>query len=120
MSNFSISHSVFKRLVLQAGKNKGFFDKGLKYGFYSPASIDRGHIVLAVSVRLLNAEPVKTFSYNFPYYSSYNAHIRYAGSFRQYPTSEGHIIMVKVEYQGYISQKMVVSGALVFHKHILF
>ena len=26
----------------------------------------------------------------------------------------------KVEYQGYISQKMAVSGALVFHKHILF
>ena len=27
---------------------------------------------------------------------------------------------VKVEYQGYISQKMAVSGALVFHEHILF
>ena len=27
---------------------------------------------------------------------------------------------VKVEYQGYISQKMAVLGALVFHKHILF
>ena len=26
---------------------------------------------------------------------------------------------VKVKYQGYISQKMAVSGALVFHKHIL-
>ena len=46
-------------------------------------------------------------------------HIWYAGSFREYPTSEGHI-KVKVEYQGYISQKMAVSGALVFHKHILF
>ena len=30
------------------------------------------------------------------------------------------IIKVKVEYQGYISQKMAVSEALVFHKHILF
>ena len=30
------------------------------------------------------------------------------------------IIKVKVEYQGYIPQKMAVSEALVFHKHILF
>ena len=30
MSNFSISHSVFKRLVLQANKNQGLFGKGLK------------------------------------------------------------------------------------------
>ena len=42
-----------------------------------------------------------------------------AGSYQQYPTSEGHIIKVKVKYQGYISQKMAVLGALVFHKHIL-
>ena len=41
----------------------------------------------------------------FNHQGLYNAHIRYAGSFRQYPTSEGHIIKVKVEYQGYISQK---------------
>ena len=27
---------------------------------------------------------------------------------------------VKVKYQGHVSQKMGVSGALVFHKHILF
>ena len=27
---------------------------------------------------------------------------------------------VKVKYNSYISQKMVVSGAFVFHKHILF
>ena len=26
---------------------------------------------------------------------------------------------VKVKYQGHVSQKMGVSGALVFHKHIL-
>ena len=30
------------------------------------------------------------------------------------------MIKVKVEYQGYISQKMAVLRALVFHKHILF
>ena len=28
MSNFSFSHSVFKRLVLQARKNQGLFGKG--------------------------------------------------------------------------------------------
>ena len=27
---------------------------------------------------------------------------------------------VNVKYQGHVSQKMGVSGALVFHKHILF
>ena len=31
-----------------------------------------------------------------PYYSSYNAHIWYAGSFRQHPTSEGHNIKAMV------------------------
>ena len=29
-SNFSFSHSVFKRLVLQTRKNQGLFGKGLK------------------------------------------------------------------------------------------
>ena len=35
------------------------------------------------------------------------------------PTSRSSA-KVKVEYKGYISQKMAVSGAFVFHKHILF
>ena len=30
-SNFSFSHSVFKRLVLQTRKNQGLFGKGLTY-----------------------------------------------------------------------------------------
>ena len=30
MSNFSFSHSVFKRLVLQTRKNQGLFGKGLR------------------------------------------------------------------------------------------
>ena len=30
MSNFSFSHSVFKRLLLQTLKNQGLFGKGLK------------------------------------------------------------------------------------------
>ena len=29
-SNFSFTHSVFKRLVLQTHKNQGLFGKGLK------------------------------------------------------------------------------------------
>ena len=29
-SNFSFSHSVFKRLVLQTRKNQGLFGKGLR------------------------------------------------------------------------------------------
>ena len=29
MSNFSFSHSVFKRLILQTRKNQGLFGKGL-------------------------------------------------------------------------------------------
>ena len=29
-SNFSFSHSVFKRLILQTHKNQGLFGKGLK------------------------------------------------------------------------------------------
>ena len=31
--NFSFSHSVFKRLVLQTCKNQGLFGKGLRHGF---------------------------------------------------------------------------------------
>ena len=34
MSNFSISCSVFKRLVLQTGKNQGLFGKGLEWYMY--------------------------------------------------------------------------------------
>ena len=30
-SNFSFAHGVFKRLVLQTGKNQGLFGKGLKF-----------------------------------------------------------------------------------------
>ena len=34
MSNFSFSHSVFKRLVLHTCKNQGLFGKGLNLGQY--------------------------------------------------------------------------------------
>ena len=33
-SNFSFSHNVSKRLVLQTRENQGLFGKGLKYGIY--------------------------------------------------------------------------------------
>ena len=33
-SNFSFSNSVFKRLLLQAGKNQGLFGRGLKVTCY--------------------------------------------------------------------------------------
>ena len=33
-SDFSFSHSVFKRLVLQTRKNKGLFGKGLTFFFF--------------------------------------------------------------------------------------
>ena len=36
MSNFSFSHSVFKRLVLQTCKNQGLFGKGLNENIYIP------------------------------------------------------------------------------------
>ena len=74
---------------------------------FSCPRIDRlGHIVLLVSVclsvRLSVPSENLTCELNIflklPYYSSYNAHIPYAGSFLQYPTSEGHIIKVKVNF----------------------
>ena len=37
-SNFSFSHSVFKRLVLQTRKNQGLFGKGLNVSYQSPTS----------------------------------------------------------------------------------
>ena len=33
-SNFSFSHTVFKRLVLQKRKNQGLFEKELRYSVY--------------------------------------------------------------------------------------
>ena len=33
-SDFSFSHSVFKKLVLQTGKNQGLFGKGLKQAVF--------------------------------------------------------------------------------------
>ena len=80
-SNFSFSHSVFKKLLLQARKNQGLFWKGLK------------------------------------------AHIWYEGTSHRY-TSPGTKVKVICKGQGqisgHVSQKMGVSGASVFHKHILF
>ena len=62
----------------------------------------------------LSAENLK-----LPYYSSCNARIRYAGSFQQYPSSEGH---VRVEYEGYISKKRNgrFGGISVSQTHLVF
>ena len=80
--------------------------------FYAP-HINRWGILFycCLSVHLSVCPSAKNSNCEFniflklSYYSSYNAHIRYAGIFLQYPTIEGHIIKVKVEYQGYISQR---------------
>ena len=54
---------------------------------------------------------------------NYKAHIWYEGTSHRY-TSPGTKVKViskgQVKYQGHISQKMGVSGAFVFHKHIFF
>ena len=39
-SNFSFSHSVFKRLVLQTRKNQGLFGKGLMFVLISRMSLE--------------------------------------------------------------------------------
>ena len=49
MSNFSFSHSVFKRFVQKTCKNQGLFGKGLK----------ESHIFLVIS------EPLSEDSFNF-------------------------------------------------------
>ena len=49
-------------------------------------------------------------------------HICYEGTSHGYTspgTKSRSSAKVKVKYQGHVSQKMGVSGALVFHKHIL-
>ena len=48
------------------------------------------------------------------------AHIWYEGISHQYASAVSRSsAKVKVKYKGYISQKMAISGAFVFHKHIL-
>ena len=50
---------------------------------------------------------------------TYKAHIWYEGTSHQY-TSAVTKVKVICKYKGYISQKMAISGAFMFHKHILF
>ena len=87
--------------------------------FYAPVSKDRGHIVLPLSVRLSVCTNL-TWKLNiFPLVLNgfiYKAHIWYEGTSHGYTSGT----KVKVKYQDHVSQKMGVSGALVFHKHILF
>ena len=42
MRNFSFSHSVFKRLVLQTRKNQGLFGKGLNNDVYYKIYLSKG------------------------------------------------------------------------------
>ena len=69
MSNFSFSHYVFKKLVLQTRKNKGLVGKGLKFTgcfyilcqirvnknvpFYVHTLMDQEQVVSGLSVCLL-------------------------------------------------------------------
>ena len=98
--------------------------------FYAPVSKDRGHIVLLLSICLsvrpscLHKLTVKT---TFSHYSLTNLLTRLTFGMKAYfinmhllvPRSRSSAT-VKVKYKGFISQKMAVSGAFMFHKHILF
>ena len=57
-SNFSVSHSVFKRLVTQTRKNQGLFGKGLKYGDY----YDLTHSQLFPKRQILDSSKLKEFA----------------------------------------------------------
>ena len=48
MSNFSFSHSVFKKLVLQTRKNQGLFGKGLMHKSFTEILDLRGKLVVVV------------------------------------------------------------------------
>ena len=67
-SNFSFSHSVFKRLFLQTHKNQGFFWKGLRRCVWAPYCQSMHQILLIniytfVSFRLFFIFSIKaTFS----------------------------------------------------------
>ena len=71
MSNFSFSHSVFKRLVLQIQKKQGLFGTGLKVSLsFDMQKIDRRYItqfqlvIKALKMLLwhLSMEPMKEMS----------------------------------------------------------
>ena len=51
-SNFSFSHSVFKRLVLQTSKNKGLFGKGLSKELKYKENLERPGIVF-IKIKLI-------------------------------------------------------------------
>ena len=80
------------------------------------------HLSYCLSVSLLKTYPVNlTFSY---YFHTIQVPMLIFGMkvhlINMYLLVSRSSVKVKVEYQGYISQKIAISGALVFHKHILF
>ena len=78
-----------------------------------------------LSVRLSVCTNLMWKLYIFPLllnWFTYKAHIWYEIISHQYASAGTKVTSanVKVKYKGYISQKMAVSGAFVFHKHMLF
>ena len=66
MSNFSFSHSVFKRLVQQTSKNQGLFGKGLTDSWKRP----KGHSMITkanLSTSTVYAEMSQTVRAFFPF-----------------------------------------------------
>ena len=56
VSNFSFSHSVFKRLVLQTHKNQRLFGKGLNTKFTSRTNELASPIAQSVALRIWEQE----------------------------------------------------------------
>ena len=87
-----------------------------------------GHIVLPLSICLSLCLSAQTERENltFSHYSETKLLTRLIFGMKAYfinmhllvPRSRSSV-KVKVKFKGYISQKMAVSGAFVFHKHIL-
>ena len=100
------------------------FSQVMNWVFYAPVSKDRGHIVLPLSVCLhkLNLKHEQ-----FPFIPKLNLLTRLIFGMKAYLINM-HLLVprsrssakVKVTCKGDISQKMAVSWAFVFHKHILF
>ena len=67
MSNFSFSHSVFKRLVLHTCKNQGLFGKGLKH-------LNKHEINSLPNNKILDQSNLKDFADN-------NINVTYATNF---------------------------------------
>ena len=87
-----------------------------------------GHIVLPLSVcpSICLSAQTQCENLTFSHYSLFNLLTRLIFGMKAYRINS-HLLVpgsrssakVKVKYKGYVSQKMAISGAFVFHKHIL-